>query len=100
MSDRLVSTAEPGIMAGTPFDRASPDYSLSSDLARLSLPAAFRESHRKLAWIDSICFLFLIVGLVGLKAPKVVERPLTAVVEPVAVVITPPEERPKLQPEV
>ncbi len=87
-------------MAGTPFE-ASHDYSLSSDLARLCLPAEFRDNNRKLAWIDSICFLFLAIGLIGVKAPKVVERPLTDLMEPVPVVFTPPEqEKPKVPPEV
>src|SRR5260370_6665794 len=75
-------------------------YTLSSDLARLCLPAEYKDDNRKLAWINSICFLFLVVGLVGLKAPKVVQRPVTAPQEVVPVVFTPPEEAPKPQPDV
>src|SRR5438552_18320923 len=87
------------IMASSPFGEAAPGYALSSDLARLCLPAEFKDSYRKLAWVNSICFLFLVIGLLGLKAPRVVQRPLTQVEEPVPVVFTPPEQQPKMQPE-
>ncbi len=70
-------------------------YELSDDLARLCLPQEFRDSYRVLAWVNSICLLFLIVGMVGLRPPKVVERPLSEVQDVVPVVFTPPEEPPK-----
>src|SRR5260370_31134169 len=70
-------------------------YALSDDLARLCLPAQFKDSYRKLAWVDSICLLFLIIGLIGLKAPPVVERPVVPPTENVPVVFTPPEDQPK-----
>src|SRR5437899_7171968 len=91
--------AESSIMASSPFGEVAPGYALSSELAKLCLPAEFKDSYRKLAWVNSICFLSLVIGLVGLKAPKVVQRPLTQVEEPVPVVFTPPEEQPKTQPE-
>ena len=72
------------------------DYDLHSDLAKMCLPSQFRDAgHRRLAWVNSICFLFLIVGLVGLKAPRVVTKPLSKVEESVPVVWTPPPEQPK-----
>jgi len=67
-------------------------YSLSSDLAKLCLPAATRDANRKLAYVNSVCFLFLVVGLVGLKMPQPYVRPLPEVVEFVPVVFTPPEQ--------
>ena len=78
---------------------ASP-YSLSSDLSRLCLPTEFKEPHRKLAWANSICFLFLLVGLVGLKPPKVVQKPLSNAEDIVPVVLAAPPEQPKAEPEV
>ena len=75
-------------------------YALSSDLSKLCLPSEFKEPHRRLAWMNSICFLFLVVGLVGLKAPKVVVRPLSKVEDAVPVIFTPPPEQPKPEPEV
>jgi hypothetical protein len=56
-------------MANAPSAGGSHDYALSSDLARLSLPAEYVDSYRNLAWTNSICFLFLVIGLIGLKAP-------------------------------
>ena len=74
-------------------------YSLSSDLAKLCLPAEFSDTNRKLAWVNSICFLFLVIGLVGIKPPKIVERPLSEIVEPVAVELPAPQEQPHVQAE-
>ncbi len=70
-------------------------YTLSSDLAKLCLPQEYRDTNRRLAWVDSICLLFLIIGLVGIKTPKIVERPVKPPVEIVPVVFTPPPEQPK-----
>ncbi len=91
MSESSVST-QSSLMPASPFGEGEHEYALSSDLAKLCLPAAFTDSYRKLAWVDSICFLFLVIGLVGLKAPRVVERPLSQPTEAVPVVFTPPEE--------
>ncbi len=91
MSDTMqAQTAFPaaGAAPGAP-------YRLSDDLARLCLPQEYKDSYRTLAWVNSICFLFLLVGLVGLKAPRVIVRPLAEVNEPVPVIWTPPEEQPK-----
>ena len=78
----------------------SGDYELSSDLARLCLPSEYKDSNRVLAWVNSICFLFLMIGLVGLKPPKVMVRPLSQPTDVTAVIFMPPEEQPKVQPEV
>jgi protein TonB len=92
--------------AQTPFGGASTfgsgehNYQLSDDLARLCLPQEFSDSYRILAWVDSICFLFLVIGLVGLKPPQIVQRPLSEPPDTVPVVLTPPEEPPKTEPEV
>lgn len=67
-------------------------YQLSDDLARLCLPQEFKEAHRQLAWVNSICALFLVIGLIGLKPPPVIEKPINEPVEIVPVVFTPPEE--------
>ena len=72
-------------------------YTLTSDLAKLCLPAATRDPNRKLAYVNSISFLFLIVGLVGLKMPKPYVRPLPEVVEIVPIVFTPPDQPPPQQ---
>jgi TonB family protein len=56
-------------------NRTAP-YELKDELARFCLPAANRDPNRKLAWTNSICILFLLIGLVGAKrAPGFVEPP-------------------------
>ncbi len=70
-----------------------------SDLAELCLPATFRDEFRTLAWVDSICFLFLVIGLIGLNPPKVVVKPVSQPVDVVPVVFVPPPEQPKSEPE-
>src|SRR5882724_8879854 len=79
----------------TPGER----YALNSDLARMCLPSEFKDSNRTLAWIDSICFLFLIIGLIGLRPVKILFKPLTEVIESTPVIFTPPEDQPQPEPE-
>jgi len=86
--------------AAAAFGAGPVNYSLTSDLARLCLPAEFKDLSRKLAWVDSICFLFLLVGLVGIKPARIIEQPLSQPQDIVPVVFTPPEEQPKVEPEV
>jgi periplasmic protein TonB len=69
-------------------------YQLSDDLAKLCLPQEWKDSYRTLAWVNSVCALFLLVGLVGLKAPRVIIRPLSEVTDVVPVIFTPPDEPP------
>lgn len=96
MSDSSV----PSQSALSTFAQSSKQYNLSDDLARLCLPQEWSDSCRTLAWVNSVCFLFLIVGLIGLKAPRVNHKPLPELTETVPVVFTPPEEPPKTEPEV
>jgi TonB family protein len=76
-------------------------YHLKSDLARVCLPAPGRTVPRRLAWANSICLLFLLIGVVGnqsrLPAQKVVpplERPVPVIVEPLPPA-APPSAEPK-----
>jgi protein TonB len=87
-------------MGSSPFGEAARGYALSDDLAKICLPGEFKDSYRRLAWVDSICFLFLVVGVVGLKAPGVIHRPLSKLEEPAPVIFTPPTEQPKPQTQV
>jgi periplasmic protein TonB len=86
-------------------NRTSPVYELKDELARYCLPQANRDSNRKLAWVNSICILFLIIGLAGAKPGAISLRPpppLPAEIIPVIIEPTPPpptsEETPKEQP--
>jgi TonB family protein len=56
-------------------NRTAP-YELKDELSRLCLPTADRDPNRKLAWINSICLLFLLIGVIGARrAPNFVEPP-------------------------
>lgn len=87
-----------GSVPWNPFAEGGGGYRLSDDLARLCLPSEFKDSYRRVAWVDSICALFLIIGIVGLNPPKIVQRPITPPQEIVPVIFTPPEEQPKPEP--
>src|SRR5436190_3957923 len=77
----------------------TPQYQLSDDLAKLCLPSEYKDASRTLAWVNSICFLFLVIGLLGVKLPEIIHRPLGEIAEPVAVELPPPQEQPQVQPE-
>ncbi|HWX18622.1 MAG TPA: energy transducer TonB [Candidatus Binatia bacterium] len=74
------------------MDRISPRYELTDELARFCLPATQRDPNRKLAWVNSVCILFLLVGILGTKSIGIFIKPLPpapeelvpVVVEPVA----------------
>ena len=71
---------------------------LKSDLARLCLPAAGRDPNRKLAWMNSICILFLLIGVAGAKPGAVSIKPLGAMEEVIPAVVellTPPPTTPQ-----
>jgi protein TonB len=81
-------------------------YHLKSDLARVCLPNPQGHSRRTLAWVNSICFLFLLIGILGARntLPKVkkvapLEEAIPILIQPEAP--TPPpqakEERPREQ---
>ena len=73
--------------------RSVPQYQLKSELARFCLPAANRDPNRKLAWTNSICLLFLLIGIFGAKSPVSTIKPVKPTEEALPVIIeqaTPP----------
>jgi TonB family protein len=85
--------------------RISPAYELKDELARYCLPPANRDPNRKLAWVNSICILFLIIGLAGANPGSIALKPpapLPAEMVPVFIEPPPPpaasEETPKAEP--
>jgi periplasmic protein TonB len=83
-----------------PSDAGKRSYALSSDLARMCLPSAFKDGdHRRLAWANSVCLLFLVIGLVGFQSPSPVQPPPRKAEVLVPVLFTPPPEQPKPQPQ-
>lgn len=69
--------------------KAVPNYQLTSELAKFCLPSAHRDPNRKLAWVNSICLLFLLIGVLGARTPVNTIKPVKPLEEPVPVVVEP-----------
>jgi TonB family protein len=69
-------------------------YQLKDELARNCLPAPHAHDQRNLAWTNSICLLFLIIGLAGFRPTPPPRIPVKPLEEPAPVIIeaaqTPP----------
>src|SRR5687767_13851968 len=76
-----------------------PGYALHSDLAQYCLPAANRDSYRKLAYVNSICSLFVLIGLAGVNPPVLEQKVPEPVLHFVPVEIVQPPEPPKTEPQ-
>jgi len=84
-------------VTATAVESPGPKYVLTSDIAQFCLPAANRDTNRRFAYANSICFAFLVVGIIGIvKVPVVAERALPDVTDVVPIEFTPPPE--ELQP--
>jgi protein TonB len=64
-------------------------YELKSELARVCLPSNSRDPNRRLAWVNSLCLFFLLIGVVGAKngvaiihRPPPIEQAIPAIIEP------------------
>lgn len=79
-------------MNNTDADRI-PARELKDELARFCLPEANRDPNRKLAWMNSICILFLLIGIFGSAPATVSIKPVPPVEEimPVAIDAPPPQ---------
>jgi len=69
-------------------------YRLKSDLARICLPVPHAHEERNLAWVNSICLMFLIIGLVGFRAAPPSPIPVKPLEEPAMVVLEAPPPPP------
>jgi TonB family protein len=70
-------------------NRTSPGYELKDELARLCLTTARREPERKLAWVNSVCILFLLIGVFGARQGVIAIKPVPPIREAVPVVVQP-----------
>ena len=70
-------------------NRSAPGYELKDELARLCLSTARREPEHKLAWVNSICILFLLIGIVGARQGVIAIKPVPPIREEVPVVVQP-----------
>ena len=76
-------------MNNTDVNRTSPAYELRNELTRLCLPAANRDASLKLAWVNSICVLFLLIGVVGARRGLIAIKPAPPLQEIVPVILEP-----------
>ena len=67
----------------------TPVYELKDELARLCLPQANRDPNLKLAWVNSICILFLLIGIFGARRGLIAIKPAPPLEEIIPVVIEP-----------
>jgi periplasmic protein TonB len=67
----------------------SSGYELKSELARLCLPSASQDANLKLAWVNSICILFLAIGVVGARRGIISIKTVPPIREVVPVVVIP-----------
>jgi periplasmic protein TonB len=70
-------------------NRTSSGYELKDELARLCLCAARREPERKLAWVNSVCILFLLIGILGARQGVIAIKPVPPIRQVVPVVVQP-----------
>jgi len=93
-------------------NQTTPRYELKDELARSCLSSAGRDANLKVAWVNSICLLFLLLGLVGARRGLISVKPvppirvevpvvvLPALLPPQAVAPKPEPAEPKNQPQV
>lgn len=65
----------------------TPSYTLKSELARLCLPETSRDVNRTLAWVNSICILFLLVGIFGAAPAHISLNPVPPIEEMAPVIL-------------
>lgn len=82
-------------MSSTVTNQISPAYELKDDLARLCLSTARREPERKLAWVNSVCLLFLLIGFFGARQGAISIDKVPPIREIVPIVIQPPAAPPQ-----
>jgi TonB family protein len=70
-------------------NRTTPAYELKDELARLCLPSANRDANLKLAWVNSICILFLIIGIFGARRGLISIKPAPPLEQIIPVVVAP-----------
>jgi TonB family protein len=76
-------------MNTTDANRISPDRELNARLPRFCLPPAQLDAEQKLAWVNSVCILFLSVGILGSKRGAISVQPLPPVEEVSAAIVEP-----------
>jgi protein TonB len=76
-------------MNNTDSNRTTSGYELKDELARLCLPSANREANPRLAWVNSVCILFLLIGIAGARRGLIDIKPVPPIREEVPIVVQP-----------
>lgn len=80
-----------------------PRYELKDSLVRQCLPSAQRDVNLKLAWTNSVCLLFLLIGIAGARRGIILIKPAPPLQEIIPVVVAPqllpPQETAPQKPE-
>ncbi len=71
-------------------DRTSPSYRSDSQLAHFQLCGPVEEVNPKLAWVNSICIVILLVGIFGSKAGSISTRTPPPIQEVIPAIVEPP----------
>src|ERR1039457_5654083 len=64
-------------------------YELKDELAPICLPLANGDANLKLAWVNSVCILFLLIGIVGARRGIIAIKPVPPIRVEVPIVIQP-----------
>jgi TonB family protein len=86
-------------VANEKTDHTLPAYELRDELARYSLPSANRDANLKLAWVNSICLVFLLIGIAGARRGVIDVKPAPPLETIVPVVVEPVTLPPQATPE-
>ena len=70
-------------------NQTAPPYELKNELARLCLPSASRDANLKLAWVNSVCILFLLIGILGARRGLIAIKPAPPLQEIIPVILAP-----------
>ena len=76
-------------MSNTDANRMTTRYELKDELARLCLPTASRDVNLKLAWVNSVCILILLIGILGARRGVIAIKPVPPIRVEVPVVVLP-----------
>jgi TonB family protein len=71
-----------------------PAYELKDGLSRLCLSTARPEPERKLAWVNSICLLFLLIGIFGRREGVIAVQAVAPLRQEVPIVTQPAPPQP------
>ena len=78
--------------------RPLPAYVLKDELARYSLPSTHRDANLKLAWVNSVCLVFLLIGIAGARRGMIAIKPAPPLEEIVPIVLEPVRLPPQATP--